>query len=192
MTIRASTTVRCTARRASRLPRHVREQQGPGESCPDRHGCEHAPVADAGPDQAVASGLHVQLNGPRPTDAQDEALTYPWSIATRPLEVPRRSTSRSPTPAFTADRPGAYMLELVAMTAATTASPDLHRHDAERSTGRRAGPINGAVGATVTLMAPGPPMPTATRAPTFVVPSRPAAAMPNWRCDRGGLTLTIE
>ena len=72
------------------------------------------PVANAGPDQAVALGSRVQLNGTASTDAQNEALTYRWSFATRPAgSAATLDLANSPTPAFTADRPGAYMLELV-------------------------------------------------------------------------------
>ena len=40
----------------------------------------HGPVANAGPDQTVATGTTVALDGTRSTDIDGNALTYRWSL----------------------------------------------------------------------------------------------------------------
>src|SRR5438132_9054672 len=42
------------------------------------------PVADAGPDQTIAVGDSVQLNGGSSTDVDGNTLSYQWSFVSRP------------------------------------------------------------------------------------------------------------
>ncbi len=72
------------------------------------------PVANAGPNQAVAVGATVQLNGSGSSDVDGNPLTYSWSITLAP---PGSSASLSNpntvNPTFVADRPGTYVIQLI-------------------------------------------------------------------------------
>jgi hypothetical protein len=75
-----------------------------------------APVADAGPDQAlIVLGTTVGLDGRASFDLDgDEPLTYAWTL----LETPEGSAAAlsdptSPTPTFVADAQGSYRARLV-------------------------------------------------------------------------------
>lgn len=72
-----------------------------------------APTADAGPDQSVAAGAAVTLDGSGSTDPNGDALTYFWSFE----QVPDGSTAslvspESVMPAFSVDLPGTYAVAL--------------------------------------------------------------------------------
>jgi hypothetical protein len=58
------------------------------------------PTANAGPDQSVAPGALVQLNGTASSDPEGQALTYSWSQLSGPAVT--LSDPTSPTPTFTA------------------------------------------------------------------------------------------
>ena len=73
-----------------------------------------APVANAGLDQNVTTGSLVSLNGTSSTDANSDTLTYTWSFTSTPAgstAAPSSATVVNPT--FTADKDGAYVLNLV-------------------------------------------------------------------------------
>ena len=56
------------------------------------------PVANAGPSQTVAAGAPVQLDGSGSSDPNGDALTFKWSLLSRPREAtPNSRTRRSPT-----------------------------------------------------------------------------------------------
>jgi RHS repeat-associated protein len=72
------------------------------------------PVADAGESQTVPAGDTVDLDGTGSSDADGHALTYQWSITTRPDGS--SATLSDPTaaqPSFLADRPGLYVVQLI-------------------------------------------------------------------------------
>ena len=74
-----------------------------------------APVADAGPDQAISIiGSIVQLSGSTSYDPDGDSVTYYWTIAQKPAgSGATLSHPRSPTPTFIADVSGEYVISLV-------------------------------------------------------------------------------
>ncbi len=72
------------------------------------------PVAHAGVDQNVAVGATVTLNGSMSSDANDDAITYSWSLTTVPSgSSASLSSTNSITPTFDADVEGTYIAQLV-------------------------------------------------------------------------------
>src|SRR5207302_6670243 len=72
------------------------------------------PVANAGAAQAVTVGAVVQMNGAGSTDACGRALTYQWTLITLPAgSAATLSNPAAVNPAFTADRAGAYVAQLI-------------------------------------------------------------------------------
>lgn len=73
-----------------------------------------APVARAGANQSVTVGSTVTLDGSASSDANGDALTYRWSLTTRPAGSAAVLTGgTSPKPAFTADVAGTYVATLI-------------------------------------------------------------------------------
>ena len=73
-----------------------------------------APVANAGPNQVVAAGATVQLDGSKSTDVDGNPITYAWSFNS----IPSQSTAvlSNPTivnPTFKADLSGTYIVQLI-------------------------------------------------------------------------------
>jgi len=113
-----------------------------------------APTANAGPDQRVSVGAAVQLNGTASSDPEGSALTYTWSLITRPPgSASVLSNPNSATPGFTVDVAGTYIAQLIVNDGFANSPPDT----VTISTGNvppvaNAGPDqNVAVGATVVL-----------------------------------------
>lgn len=72
-----------------------------------------APVADAGPDQAVAVGAEVTLDGSGSTDADGDVLAYTWSLVSTPAgSAAALSDPASARPTFTVDQAGDFVFEL--------------------------------------------------------------------------------
>ena len=72
-----------------------------------------APVANAGPSQNVTVGATVTLNGSNSSDANGDALTYGWTLTSKPAgsaAVISSATAISPT--FFADVAGTYVASL--------------------------------------------------------------------------------
>ena len=86
-----------------------------------------APVADAGVDQEVNTGALVTLNGSG-TDADGDPLTFSWAFTSRPEgSAAVLSDSASPSPTFTADIDGVYVMELTVTDGAETSQSDSFR-----------------------------------------------------------------
>ncbi len=71
-----------------------------------------APVADAGPDQAVTTGATVSLSGTG-TDADQDSVTYSWTLTPPNGSSAALSSSTSQTPTFIADMAGTYTVSLI-------------------------------------------------------------------------------
>jgi hypothetical protein len=84
-----------------------------------------APVANAGADQTAVTGTAVVLNGSGSTDVDGDALTYSWSIVSRPAGSLAEIVDPSMVLAgFTPDLPGDYLLELVVDDGFVSSTPD--------------------------------------------------------------------
>lgn len=86
-----------------------------------------APVADAGPDQAVIEiGTTVRLDGSQSWDNNGDPITYSWTITTMPVgSLASVSEPTSATPVFIADVNGDYAIQLVVNDPWTSSDPDI-------------------------------------------------------------------
>ena len=84
-----------------------------------------APVANAGPDQTVAVGASVILNGSASHDVDRNALTYQWALTTKPTgSVATLVNSTAAMPNFVADVAGQYVGQLIVSDGALSSAPD--------------------------------------------------------------------
>ncbi len=82
-----------------------------GYSCP-YFVFNHVPVANAGPDQSVATPS-ANLDGSGSSDADNDALVFKWSIDAQPFgSTAIFSDGTAKTPTFTADTAGNYTIRL--------------------------------------------------------------------------------
>jgi hypothetical protein len=82
-----------------------------------------APTANAGPNQTVAHGTLVTLNGSG-ADPQQLPLTFTWSLIARPAgSAAPLSSIHSPNATFVADQPGTYVAQLVVSNGSLTSNP---------------------------------------------------------------------
>jgi PKD repeat protein/flagellar hook assembly protein FlgD len=73
-----------------------------------------APVADAGEDFTASVNETVKLDGSLSSDVDGNALTYQWTIISRPEgSVARLTDSSTPSPSLTLDLPGNYVAQLI-------------------------------------------------------------------------------
>ena len=72
-----------------------------------------APIANAGSDNAVVTGESFSLDGAASTDADNDTLTYVWSVTSAPGESSAvLSATTIVQPSFTADVDGSYTFSL--------------------------------------------------------------------------------
>ncbi len=72
-----------------------------------------APIADAGADQNVATGVRVILDGSGSTDSDGDALSFSWSLTTPAGSVATLSDPAAVKPTFDIDLPGIYVAQLI-------------------------------------------------------------------------------
>lgn len=85
----------------------------------------NAPVANAGLDRNVLVGTQVRLNGVGSSDVNRDALTYAWTLTTRPAGSAAALTDATTAlPTFVADVAGAYVATLVVSDGGLTSQAD--------------------------------------------------------------------
>ncbi|MDO8586726.1 MAG: PKD domain-containing protein [Armatimonadota bacterium] len=84
------------------------------------------PVADAGPDQAIALvGTTVHLDGSNSYDLESDLLTYQWTIDQKPAgSAAVLSNAAAANPSFTVDVYGDYVIALVVSDPWSSSAPD--------------------------------------------------------------------
>ena len=85
-----------------------------------------APVANAGLDQSgQAPGSLITLNGSASSDANGDALTYSWSLTTKPAgSAAVLSSTTNVSPTFTVDRASDYVVQLIVNDGTVPSAPD--------------------------------------------------------------------
>ena len=84
-----------------------------------------APVAYAGPDQTVAVGAMVFLDGSGSADVDHDPLTFAWSFSSKPGgSIATLSDPTTANTTFTADAAGAYIVQLIVSDGALSSAPD--------------------------------------------------------------------
>ncbi len=83
-----------------------------------------APVADAGLNQTIPVGALVALSGAGSLDADGDAITYSWTLTSRPAGSSSfLSAPNSSTPTFIADVAGIYVVQLIVSDQFTASNP---------------------------------------------------------------------
>ena len=83
------------------------------------------PVAQAGADQTVAVGETVQLHGTKSSDVDGDALSWHWTMRTRPPgSTAPLSDPLGVTPTFVVDQAGAYVVQLIVSDGTLESPPD--------------------------------------------------------------------
>ena len=115
-----------------------------------------APVANAGTAQNVTTRSVVTLNGSNSSDANNDALTYSWTLTSKPTgSTAALSSATAAMPTFTADVAGAYVASLVVndgKVSSTAVTVNINATVANAAPVANAGTAQNAIaGATVTL-----------------------------------------
>lgn len=84
------------------------------------------PTAQAGPDQTVAVGATVTLDGTASTDPDGQSLAYRWVLVSAPAgSTAALDDVTSPRPTFLADLPGSYQARLIVGDGLAESAPDV-------------------------------------------------------------------
>src|SRR4030095_4974951 len=93
-----------------------------------------APLANAGPDQTVSLGSIVTLNGSASSDADGNPLTFSWSFVSKPASSAAvLSDFGAVMPAFPAEAPGAYDLQVIVNDGTANSAADTVRVSTQNS-----------------------------------------------------------
>ena len=106
-----------------------------------------APLADAGPDQQVAVGQTVVLDGSASTDPEGDPLRFAWSVGNTPGIGVVLADSTSSTQTFVATAAGEYVFALVVNDGQTNSIRSLVRIEASPTALERDGMVQVAAGA---------------------------------------------
>ena len=88
-------------------------------------GAPSSPRADAGPDQTVAVGTTVFLDGSGSSDPDSDPLTFEWTLTAKPQNSAAvLSDTAVVSPTFVADLPGTYHVQLTVSDGTTRSDPD--------------------------------------------------------------------
>ncbi len=90
------------------------------DSCTENH----APVADAGPDQTVRIGDTVVLDGSGSSDEDGDPLGFNWSLDTPPGSQASLSDPSAILPSFVVDHQGPFVGELIVNDGQEDSAPD--------------------------------------------------------------------
>ncbi len=83
------------------------------------------PVADAGDDKHGTVGATVTLNGTLSSDPDGDAITYEWSLTTKPTDSTTiLQNPTTATPSFVLDKPGTYTGQLIVRDGQLDSDPD--------------------------------------------------------------------
>jgi hypothetical protein len=82
------------------------------------------PTANAGADQTVKTGAVATLNGSNSSDADNDPLTYQWTLTRPEGSSSLLSNSSSSTAQFSPDIDGTYTLTLIVNDGKVNSSPD--------------------------------------------------------------------
>lgn len=83
------------------------------------------PIANAGSDQSIRPKTQVTLNGTGSSDADGDPLTYAWTFLSRPAGSTAVLSSATPSaPAFTPDKVGDYVVQLIVNDGFANSAPD--------------------------------------------------------------------
>ena len=115
-----------------------------------------APVANAGPTQSVAVDAVVTLDGSASSDANNDTLTYGWSLTSKPSNSNASLLNATTvSPSFTADKIGIYVISLIVnngVLSSTASTVTITAASANTVPVANAGPAQSVVvGAVVTL-----------------------------------------
>jgi len=92
------------------------------------------PVANAGPDQTVAVGATVQLDGSGSSDVDHDPVRFRWSFISRPAGSHATLTDETaPGPVFVADLSGRYVVQLIVNDGIVDSRPDTVTIDTRNS-----------------------------------------------------------